>query len=258
MLSTGVSTKCGQTLERQHLESHISKDCPLTVVDCHFEQVGCEVKLPRKDMPAHLVESVVCHQSLQLSMFKEVVGNVKRLKEEKLEIKQKMVKLEEENNDLRIQVVKLTEHLKIYKCPCEFTLTNFAKQKKWKTEWRSPPFYNDLKGYKLCLGVHPNGYSFFMNEWVSINLILMKGEFDNQLMWPFTGKLCVQLLNQYQDEGHEEVTISFSTYEGNRVTQGEESKDGNVYLLQLHSKLQPKYLQNDCLKFRILYLGTSL
>ena len=248
--------KCGQALQRQHLKNHISNDCPLFVIDCDFQQIGCEVRLPRKDMPAHLVDSVVCHQSLQVLKFKEVEGNVKRLEEEKLEIKQKMVKLEEVNNDLSLQVVKLTEHLKIFKCPVEFTLTNYAKQKIWNIQWRSPPFYNDLKGYKLCLGVYPNGYGVFKNKCVTIKLVLMKGEFDDQLEWPLTGKFCVQLLNQDQDEGHMVAWVSFSGSEGNRVTRGEESTDGNFYFLQLHSNLKPNYLQNDCLKFRILFLGT--
>ena len=229
-------------LERQHLESHISKDCLFIVVDCDFQHVGCEVRLPRRDMPAHLSESVVSHLSLQASKVKEVVGNVKRL--------------EDENNELRKQVVKLTEHLKICTliCPVEFTLTEFMKQKKKDAEWRSQPFYNDLRGYKLCLVVYPNGYGYFRNKWVSINIVLMKGEFDDQLKWPFTGRVCVQLLNQDQDKGHKVITITFSQ---DAVTQGEESMNRHSYIkLQPHSQLRPRYLQNECLKFHILSLGT--
>ena len=55
------TNRCGKSIKRQHLKDHISNGCPLTVVDCEFGHVGCEMKLPRRDMPAHLIENVVKH-----------------------------------------------------------------------------------------------------------------------------------------------------------------------------------------------------
>ena len=230
------SNKCGQTLERQHLESHISKDCPLTVIDCDYQHVGCEVRLPRKDMPAHLVEGVVCHLSLQAAKVKEVVGNVK--------------KLEEENNELRKQVMKVTEHLKICAliCPVEFTLIDFEKQKKQRTAWMSPPFYTDLKGYKCSIRV-TNDYNFFMKEFITVHLVLMKGEFDDQLNWPFFGLFQFQLLNQ--DQG-KELNKVFAT-DVSRATKREGNKIDTFWNVG-HDTLQQGYLKNDCLKFRIIFI----
>ena len=141
-------------------------------------------------MPAHLVESVVSHLSIQAAKIKEVVANVTRL--------------EKENNALRKQIVKMTKDLQRQAictplCPVDLTMSNFEKQKEENTVWRSPPLYTDLKGYKLCLGVYPNGYGIFKDQCVSIYLELMKGEFDDQLKWPFVGKFWIQLLNQDQD-----------------------------------------------------------
>ena len=62
--------KCGETLQRQNLQSHITNDCPLTIIDCDFKHVGCEVRLPRKDMPAHLQEGVVRHVSIQAEYYR--------------------------------------------------------------------------------------------------------------------------------------------------------------------------------------------
>ena len=44
-------------IERQNLQDHLDKDCPLQVVNCDFQYAGCEAKVPRKDMPAHLAEN---------------------------------------------------------------------------------------------------------------------------------------------------------------------------------------------------------
>ena len=57
--------ECGVYPERQNLEHHVSKGCSLVEVNCDFNYAGCEVKLLRKDMPAHLAENVMLHTSQQ-------------------------------------------------------------------------------------------------------------------------------------------------------------------------------------------------
>ena len=95
-------------------------------------------------------------------------------------------------------------------------MTNFEKHKKENIEWRSPPFYNDLKGYKLRLGVYPNGYGIHKDHKVSIYLVLMKGEFEDQLKWPPEGYCPLKLLNQDQ-EGHKAMSLLIPLTEGSRV-----------------------------------------
>ena len=56
---------CGaKKLQHQHLEEHVSTQCPLSYVDCEFNDAGCDVKVHRKDLPSHLGENVVTHVSL--------------------------------------------------------------------------------------------------------------------------------------------------------------------------------------------------
>ena len=59
--------------ELGQLDVHLNKDpppekrhngCPVTTISCDFAQVGCVVKLPRKDMPEHLRENLLTHTSL--------------------------------------------------------------------------------------------------------------------------------------------------------------------------------------------------
>ena len=54
---------CDLVLQRQDLEQHISQECPLVFVDCDFQMVGCKVRLPRRDMPSHINESISGHMS---------------------------------------------------------------------------------------------------------------------------------------------------------------------------------------------------
>ena len=63
--------RCGKAVDCNSLKDHIAYDCPLTVVDCTFKHAGCEVRLPRKDMPIHLAHAVVYHLSKQTAAYKE-------------------------------------------------------------------------------------------------------------------------------------------------------------------------------------------
>ena len=52
--------KCGVNIPRKNrtdLERHIAKECYLAKIDCYFKHTGCKVKLPRRDMQAHLDKS---------------------------------------------------------------------------------------------------------------------------------------------------------------------------------------------------------
>ena len=268
--------KCGEMIQRQNFQSHITDDCPLTNFDCDFQHVGCEVRIPRKDMPAHLQEGVVRHLSLQAASFKPVVANVSRLEEEnkqlkeqvattlKLEkVKQQVVnKLVEANVKLRQQVEKLTQDLQTQRvytpiCPVEFTMTNFDQKRKDGERWQSPPFYTHVEGYRMCLRVYAGGCATGTGRDIAISICMMKGEFDEQLSWPFSGQVEIELLNNCKDEQHYKGTVDYGSASvgkaGNRVTKQEESKcERCTFNFISHSALRPKYLNiSDCLKFRI-------
>ena len=241
------SNNCGKTIERQNLKSHIANQCPLTTVDCNYKHVGCEEQVLRKDMPVHLTENVIQHGSLQAESLKQVISQLNQLKEE--------------NKQLKEQVAKLTKDLKLQQictpiCPVEFTMTIFEQKKVNDDVWFSPPFYTHPKGYKMSVIVAANGYDEFEGTHTAIGIRLMKGEFDDQLKWPFQGQITIQLLSQV-DEKHESTRISFTDTESDynaiasRVLTEEEEKDklGPVTVDFIsHSDLQPKYLKNNCLK----------
>ena len=292
--------KCGKAPQRQNLKKHIANDCPLTVVDCSFMHVGCEVKLPRKDMPNHLTKSIGTHLKLQAESHKKLVTTLDEKKEnlgeldhtqrikkltegikklcnstashmslnieshEQLEAENKQLttkcgKLQLENDQFKKQIATLMKDVQaiqislIPSCPAEVTMTDFEQHKKDDDQWFSLPFYSHPKGYKMCLRVDANGHGQGKHTHISIYIHLMKGEFDDQLKWPFRGEVIVKLLNQKQDRGHHTGMVSLTDdTPGGRVTEGERAKDGwgSSHFIS-YTDLQAKYLMNDCLRARI-------
>ena len=60
----------------------------------------------------------------------------------------------------------------------------------------SPPFYTSLFGYKICLRLHLLGDSIGKSTHLSLFFVVMRGEFDSLLKWPFENKVSLRLLNR--------------------------------------------------------------
>ena len=95
-------------IERQNLEQHLNIDCPLTVVTCDFHYAGCEVQLPRKDMPAHLQENF-CHLSLLATINQKLAQENQTLTKKLLERNKHMTALEEASTLMRQEINQLRE-----------------------------------------------------------------------------------------------------------------------------------------------------
>ena len=147
--------------------------------------------------------------------------------------------------------------------PTELTMTNFEQHKIDSDRWFSAPFYTHPRGYKMCLKVDANGSGEGKGTYVTVGAYLMRGEFDDQLKWPFKGHVTVAMLNQLEDKNHTTKTIPFTTTADNqvigRVTGGERAPSGRGYPTFIaHTDLSYKsakncqYLKYDCLRFRIV------
>ena len=225
---------CGETFQHQIVESHTDNECPLTVIECDFKHVGCEMKLPRKDMSAHLKENIISHMSLHVASFK-------LLKEENEQLKKQVTRLEQD-----VQILK-TESVPIN---VDFVMPNVDKYKENNDTWTSPPFYTHPHGYKMCLQVLANGHGDGKGTHVSAYIYLLQGEYDSILTWPFEGTLKIAV---------DGITTGV-TFTGNhnfkRVTESWISSEGlGCPKLLPHSDL--RRLDNN-LHFKIYQLSITL
>ena len=147
--------------------------------------------------------------------------------------------------------------------PPTFIMTNFSHCKDSGVWWYSPPFYSHIGGYKMCLGVDANGRGHGTGTHVSVFNFLMRGEYDDDLLWPFRGEITIQLINHRADKGHVEGTIPFDDSVSDivtcRVMEGEraptaqgETKFIPHSALQCNESWNTEYLcRSDSLEFRV-------
>ena len=80
-------------------------------------------------------------------------------------------------------------------------------REKNSTVLESSPFYSANNGYKLKLHVYPNGDRTSKNNWLSVFLVIVEGEYDALLPWPFHQRITFILVDQLEGSAHEKKNI---------------------------------------------------
>ncbi len=154
--------------------------------------------------------------------------------------------------------------------PLAFTIFDFPDKRKYDAVIFSPPFLTHNRGYTMCLKIHCNGYDRGKGKWLSIYAYILRGEYDDYLLWPFCGSITVEVRNLFRNNPrHDHVKIiTFAPHPdscGVRV-QGEEYIAPNclgywnfMYLSVLVPNSHDQwYIQNECLKIDVSNVTLAL
>ena len=286
---THKSKGCEWTGELRELDNHLNSDppsdkslkgCPFTVISCPLNCTGCEGEMPRKDLKTHVNDklvSLIISQTIQIREYQQENHSLKvqlQLVERHMaELEVKVRDINETNQQLKEEVKQWMMNQPVLPYPGqpslvqhdafltgtykpiggELIMTDFEEYKKENEPWYSAHFYTHPQGYKMCLHVKVNDCN---GTHVTVYVFMMRGEFDDQLKWPFRGVITIQLLNQDRDEGHFTATAvchdGTSKLIARRVEGRVRSAHGQCFSPSVsHTELQPKYLKNNCLRFRI-------
>jgi len=71
-----------------------------------------------------------------------------------------------------------------------------------QTSIYSPPFYSSSTGYKMCIRLYLNGDGQARNTHISLFFVLMRGDYDAILAWPFQYKISFCLYDQTGAQRH--------------------------------------------------------
>ena len=255
--------ECGAFPQRRHTKSHVEKDCPLTLVACDFNYIGCKVRLPRKNVPDHLREDQATHLSLLAISHKKQQHEIKELKERQQDLQGEISKLKLHEQDFQGEISKLKLHVGIV--PVHFMIHGFSQYHFDIKQWISPHFYSHSNGYKLCLRMYytEEGVSLklplkglthpYPNNDIVLNCYLLPGEYDNQLKWPFEGRVALQILPKQEDVHLQPFVKIIKLNAAVQRKQRTRETDGMVCgKTTMKVKDVQQYINNDCLKISII------
>ncbi|CAM4538769.1 TNF receptor-associated factor 5 isoform X1 [Caretta caretta] len=149
----------------------------------------------------------------------ETIENVKQKISFMETYDQRLVVLEGQSNkhDVHIglhkaQINKNEERFKLLEGTCYngkliWKIMDYKMKKKEAMEGRtvsifSQPFYTSRCGYRLCARAYLNGDGSGKGTHVSLYFVVMRGEFDSLLPWPFKQKVTLMLLDQSGKKNH--------------------------------------------------------
>ena len=145
-----------------------------------------------------------------------VKSDLRRKDDEIMALKSTVTKLEKtvkakhaelEDRDFRLSLIENSNYdgTMVWKIPQFSQRMSDAHSGKY-TSIFSLPFYTSRYGYKMCLRLYILGDGIGKNTYMSLFFVIMRGEFDNILHWPFTHKVTFRLINQ---SGNRDVIDTF-------------------------------------------------
>ena len=155
-----------------------------------------------------IIESMLTEQMtrVQEELRRNSVAELRQRDEEIAELRTTIKKLERtiqsksaelEDRDFRLSLIENSNYdgTMIWKIP-QFSQRKADAENGKYTSIFSLPFYSDRYGYKMCLRLYIMGDGIGKGTHLSLFFVVMRGEFDNILQWPFTHKVTFKLINQ--------------------------------------------------------------
>ena len=180
--------------------THDFKKMPLYAA----EALGNDVPLPNFMFSETRIHSFVEKLRLELKSEFQCEFDVrdKKIKELEQQMKQMQKSLQTKNTeiedrDFRLSLIENSNYdgTMIWKIPQFNQRMTDAKTGKY-TSIFSLPFYSSRYGYKMCLRLYIMGDGIGKGTHMSLFFVMMRGEFDNILPWPFTQRVTFRLINQ--------------------------------------------------------------
>jgi len=127
------------------------------------------------------------------------------------------------------------------------------------TSLYSPPFYAGRYGYKLCARCYLNGDGIGRGTHISLFFVVMQGDYDDILVWPFSARVTLALIDQSGNGKHHSETFRPDTRSSSfrkpispmNVASGCPTFISHELLLRVPGDDGQIYIQNDTLYFRI-------
>ena len=175
--------KCGDRFERRMIQDHELDACPRRPMEVQMSTL------------ARKFEASLRANERKLN---EVIAENKAIKDENEQLKEKVHLLEEKHDNLVRELD--TRIVPAPVPPFYFSFGNYEHYRKVGYVWKSPPFYSHPGGYKMFCGVYPNGFGDAKGTHLSLYVLIERGEYDDQLMWPFNGVVTIEMFNRGTDK----------------------------------------------------------
>ncbi len=125
-----------------------------------------------------------------------------------------------------------------------------------QTSVYSPPFYSSPTGYKMCMRLYFNGDGNARGTHLSLFFVLMRGDYDAILVWPFPYKITFSMYDQTGNQRH--IIDSFrpdiksNSFQRPRSNMNIASGIPKFFPLTIIHQENNPYVRDDCMFIRCM------
>ena len=219
--------KCGEQFPRREIHQHELEECLRRPIEVQIsslarklESTRAENQFLKKDLSEKL-NAVTAENKVIKAENQAIKAETQAMKAENQAIKAENQAIKAENQAIKAENKALQETVKQLQSNCAllqscvnptppfyFIVRNVKHYMQGDLTWTSQPFYSHSGGYKMCSLVYANGYGSGKGTHLSLFVAIMRGEYDDQLQWPFEGKVTIQTFMHSEKWGND-FTLTF-------------------------------------------------
>ena len=178
---------CGtQNIPRSKEEAHQLEDCPLHEVECKYEYAGCEEKVKRKDIDAHMEIEIKKHLELMERYAEKVESEKKR---DKSLVNVAIVDLAD-MFDTTIKKMKKENYVYSFNFPTRRTMIEYSYN-----SGILYPLYGPA-GYRMQLWVHSSDICPKGSDQLAVTVAVLGGRSDHTFEWPLKAIVTVEMVDE--------------------------------------------------------------
>lgn len=243
------------------LERSMAKQAEMifTLEDSMGDAAGAPTRVQGSDDTRAVAElqASVAHITTRIAQLEKLPGLEEsgRVRQVENEITLHSVRIAE--MDLRVQCLEAAS----FDGRLLWKITDYKRRKQEALQGKtmslySQPFYTSRFGYKMCARLYLNGDGMGKGTHLSLFFVVMRGEYDQLLMWPFKQKVTFFLVDQLANAKH--VMDSFrpdpASTSFKRPTSDMNIASGCPLFAPQHTvEAAPYYsVENDCIFIRVI------
>ena len=220
-------------------------------MECPFAEAGCKIDIRRHQFGDHMTTSLQQHLLMLMIDYRETKDKLNEMENELHETKTRLCETESKLT-MAIDYIAWSNKLQKSGDFVKIQMPKFSEYCRSGKIWYSPPFYY-REGYKMCLAVYANGIGKGAGTHVSVVILLLKGEYDDQLKWPMNS--CgTHYVQRDAPEGSYQFLVCLSL-QRQEVNEYEQIDRQDRFCALNNEALQ---LVNDCLTFNVKYANCCL
>jgi TNF receptor-associated factor 4 len=261
-----VCSYCGDRFQRRKIREHEVDVCPKRPVEAKLETFKRMTEKENHQLRQEL-HSIRESHKMEVRMikraheqaFSQIHQQLSQMYQRKLdEVKASYEKVISEQKRIYQQQKAHTAPLTL--TPFYFVIVNLDHYQVNNYMFNSEPFYSHPGGYKMIMTIYPNGVGESRDTHVSVYVGILRGEFDDQLRWPFSGVVIVEAYNRTLDQWSNRTEISLNPLKcdlrvvSKRVNVLVDGKKGCQNFLPL-AEFKNDYVKSlNVARFRVLYV----